>query len=320
MRKNGFTLVELLVVISIIGILAAALTSQVTKVRESAQAMKCKANLRNLAQAALTYAGDSHGSGSGRHQPSESMPWAGSYEAAWATIANGRYVMTYHECPGWVGWTGAGRWTSRDMQTSGQQKACFFGDQSLELDRDPAYLSITNGVLWTYVGKDLAVYACDVHRLVAKQAAGKNRVLRSYVMNGYFGFDHRVSPTPRNMPDGRTIRLDSLSARGSAGNLLLFAELPAFRGSSHARSVATDQYSADGVLETVIRGYATTKTEVLGFNHRVAKRYVAHVAFADGHVDVLIEPQGASDNDLKELAKVLCNGDEIDQTLRDKMR
>lgn len=302
-KKNGFTLIELLVVMSILGILAAALTAQFSNVRKNAQAMKCKANLHNLAQAALSYAVDR-----------ERLPCAGSYELRWPVLdKNGRFVPTYHERPGWVGWTGSGRWTNPSMQSGQMKKACYFGET--------AYQSITNGTLWTYVGKDLAAYACDSHKAVAKRA-GLKKVQRSYVMNGYFGFDHKVSPTPANMPVDRWIALDSLSSRGNAGNLLLFAELPAFKTSAHVEDVAKSEFTAasDSVLETNIRGYSCTQNEIVGFNHRVAKRYVAHVAFADGHVDVLSEPSGASDADLKELAKQLCNGDEVSQVLREKMR
>ena len=301
-KTRGFTLVELLVVIAIIGILAAALTTQVTKARSMGQSMRCKANLRNLAQAAQSYAVDT-----------EMMPWAGSFELCWPAVVAGTYKPVYHERRGWVSWTGTGRWTSQDMQSGTMKKSCYFGDT--------AYYSITNGTLWSYVGKDLAAYTCDVHKAVAKRARLK-KVQRSYVMNGYFGFAHKPNPTPTDMPDDIRRYLDSVSSRGNAGNMLLFAELPAFTGSSHAEQVAQDQYGpgSDSVLETAIDGYSTTQTEVLGFNHKVAKRYVAHVAFADGHVDVLIEPQGAKDNDLKELSKQLCNGYEISQTLRETMR
>lgn len=297
-KKKGFTLVELLVVISIIGILAAALTTQVTKARSMGQSMRCKANLRNLAQAALNYAVDS-----------EYLPFAGSYE--WRDVRLDGTIV-YKENRGWVSWTGSGRWPqgyATTMQSPQMKKACYYGDT--------AYQSITNGSLWSYAGKDLAAYVCDVHKGVAKRAT-LLKVQRSYVMNGYFAFDNRgaVGMAPR-----RAIRLDSISARGSAGNLLLFAELPAYKGSTHAENVAQDQYGpgSDGVLETDISGYKGTQTEVLGFNHQVAKKYVAHVAFADGHVDVLIEPKDAKDTDLKELAKQLCNGDELSQILRDTM-
>lgn len=302
-KVNGFTLVELLVVISIIGVLAAALTTQVTKARSMGQSMRCKANLRNLAQAALSY-GVEH----------ERLPHAGSYELSWPAVnSQGKYEIRYFERPGWAQWTGTGKWSNKQMQSTQMKKACYYGDT--------AYQSITNGTLWSYVGKDLAAYTCDVHKRVAKRL-GLDKVQRSYVMNGYFAFDHKASPTPVNMPVDRWIALDSLSSRGNAGNLLLFAEMPAFKGVSHNEDVAKDQFKtgSDSVLETAITGYSTTQTEVLGFNHQVAKRYVAHVAFADGHVDVLIEPKGVKDADLKELARQLCNGEEVSQTMRELMR
>jgi prepilin-type N-terminal cleavage/methylation domain-containing protein/prepilin-type processing-associated H-X9-DG protein len=303
-RKNGFTLVELLVVISILGILSAVLVSQFKRAHETAVAMKCKANLYNLAKAALNYGVDQ-----------EWMPCAGSYEQCGPVVdSNSKYVSMYSECRGWVAWTGTGRWVNRDLQSGQMKNACYFGNT--------AYDSITNGTLWSYVGKDLSAYTCDVHKRVAIKAGLKN-VSRSYVMNGNFGFNNKANPTPEHMPDWHQIRLDALSTEGhAAGNLLLFAELPAFKGSAHEESVATDEFGsdADGVLETDINGYACEKTEKLGFNHQVGKRYVAHVAFADGHVEVLAEPQGSSDSDLIDMARQLCNGEEISQSLRNKMR
>ena len=301
-RTRGFTLVELLVVISILAILAAALTAQVTKARAMGQGLRCKANLYNLAKAALNYGVDN-----------ERMPWSGTYERCWPTINGGKYVPMYYEMPGWVAWTGNGKWPSQDMQAGQMKRACYFGDT--------AYRSITNGVLWSYTGRDLGAYSCDVHKGVAKRLS-RSKVMRSYVMNGYFGFSHKNNPTPKNMPDWREIRLDSLSAQGSAANLLLFAEMPAYKGSAHAEDVAGDEFGpgSDGVLETDISGYKCEQAERIGFNHQVAKRYVAHVAYADGHVDVLIEPKGSDNGDLVELSKQLCNGGEISQALRDKMR
>ena len=302
-KRNGFTLIELLVVISIIAVLAAALTTQVTKARSMGQSIRCKANLRALAQASLSFAVDN-----------ERLPYAGSYEYMWAATDGGRYKVKFFERKGWVSWTGGGPWSS-DAPARGKQ-SCFFGDNSFQ--------SITNGVLWSYVGKNLATYTCDVHKRVALRA-GLLKVNRSYVMNGYFGFNHIGNYTKENMPAYREIRLDALTAvNKSAGNMLLFAELPAYKGTAHVESInsaTSDSVSgpSDGVLEVDFAGYKCRQTEVLGFNHQVAKRYVAHVAFADGHVDVLVEPKGTSDNDLKELAKELCNGDEVSQTLRDKM-
>ena len=309
-EKKGFTLVELLVVMSIVGILAAALITQVTNARRMASDAKCKANLGNLAKAAMSYSVDK-----------EYLPWAGSHEWAWPEKVGGKYQLLYHERPGWVGWTGQGKWNNETQQGGGMKTACFFG--SSDKDKTP-YLSITNGTLWGYAGRDLSAYVCDVH-VSAARTAGLRGVLRSYAMNGYFGYANLGKGKLPEMD--RWIRLDSVTSRGSAGNLLLFAELPAYKG-NHTAGIVSSEYAADGVLETNIRKnddpvstdyYKNTAIEAIGFNHKIGKRNVAHVVFTDGHVDVLMEPTGAPDADLKKLTQELCNGDEIDQTLRAKM-
>ena len=77
--RRAFTLVELLTVVAIIGILAAILIPVVGKVRASARAVKCTANLRQIGVAMQLHATEYRGmlpSASGTQLTGDSAGWA----------------------------------------------------------------------------------------------------------------------------------------------------------------------------------------------------------------------------------------------------
>lgn len=274
--RRGFTLLELLVVIGIIGLLAAVTISQFGGVTESAKATQCQTNLRNLAVAVQNIAArDEHGS----------FPGAGSFK--YLKTANRK--LEYPEWKGWISWGHA-----PDQTSKGGGSVVPFSSSDDELLR----YAVTNGAIWSAMGGARSSYVCPVHAALCSKRNARQPGW-SYVMNQAFGFDSNYGSGPvMNMGT------KSLSDIVNGDRLLLFAEIQGRDDADRGLVANTDGSGTGG--DSVLQYF---QNEVIGFNHETSRGLAGHVAFADGHVETLRYPTGGLS--LTELTKALCEGHEL---------
>lgn len=270
-------MLELLVVITIIGILAAIVLRQITKAREAGWATQCKANLRTLYQASLNYAVMNNNYG----------PYA--YPVEWSTVSDYGVTTQFYASVGWVTWVrnttpsnpAAALWPSGASRTALVHQVTCYGQNG--------QYSIQHGSLWEYTEKSLKSYLCPKFAQVARDYAPRRTdAMRSYVMNASVS---GASP---------------LSISTEASRTVLYAELqpwnkdPRWTSSPQVCSASADNTSVEGnngVLNPGTlnaNGYQMTQDSI-GFLHQMGGLYCGHVVFCDGHLEAVpLEKVGGS--------------------------
>lgn len=293
-KRKGFTLVEMLVVIGILGVLVASLIGALGGSTDSAYAAQCLSNMKNLAQACQSF-----GMASGYY------PAAGSFEYFDKPEMNTRtrkVEMNYGERKGWISWDSRGTYPS-ETSSPGAYVSMFSTDDDITL------YALTNGAVWKYVSESRKAYVCPTH-------GKKGHVNWSYIMNASFGWD----ATGGNFSYPYNAGYRSYGYLKGADRILLFAEVP-FQGpgswfpSGEGAGTDTDsvlQYAGCSQASTILGKGKQDGNENIGFNHKSGKNWIAHVVFADGHVEKFRCPSaGLSDSNLKDLTTWLCQGHDV---------
>lgn len=222
-KKQAFTLIELLIVLAIVGILAAMATYALSGSIEKAQDEKCRTNLKQLSTACISYANDHGGD----------FPRAQSFE-----IFNSR-TQRYEERRGWIAWVPS----DRDIDTLNSHWDGKQGEKSqsnkLKHDRghgEDARFGVEYGTIFEYMNKSFEHYVCPASEAISLEEKGVSEdegIFRTYAMNEFFYAPHYPSPwhcrkmtrigTDESFPYGDADKKKTFIPEAS--KLLLFSEI-----------------------------------------------------------------------------------------------
>ncbi|HBG25635.1 MAG: hypothetical protein A2Y10_15975 [Planctomycetes bacterium GWF2_41_51] len=189
MKKSGFTLVELLVVISIIAILLAVLMPALSKAKLQASAIICLTDVKTLSTAWFMYVGDNNGKIVGAHTwlsgPDSKAKKKNNFNVdATAVYSDSKQNLLTN----WVELPQAEDGTRKDNRPH----------------KDHEILGIQRGLLFPYVGKKIDVFHCPMDKRLLQDKKRDYGGYRSYsiagCMDGYYFAGLRVVKKHSQIP------------------------------------------------------------------------------------------------------------------------
>ena len=304
-KRSAFTLIELLIVVTIIGILASLIAMGVSSMRNAAREKHCTNNLRQLMDGVLAYAMDND----------QNLPYAQSYERLDPNTG------IYYHHHGWCTWVN----DKRDMDSLNAlwyDEGCK-SSHSPELydDRgtgEDAKFAIEYGELFPYIG-DFASYACPIVQAAVIEQKGdddsdgfvSSGVYRTYAMNPYFGGAIRRHWRPiKSSWVGVTENFGGHVPEPS--KLLVFADVDGF-GDKHDRGGYEEKtYGKDwrgGVCLNPKKSTYEQDDQHLGCHHASSgtskKQKLSQGIFFDGHVELLPQTVATANDSGEEQGKQL---------------
>ena len=286
--KKAFTLIELLVVIGILGILIGTLVASFGGSTEKARTVKCAANMKNLAAAAIA----------------EGYPFAQSCQYVDAdTSRQGGGEVVYGTHRGWISYLDMD--TKYPLASPGSFSQCSFACKN----DDEKQHALTNGVIWKAIGGNRDSYLCPAF-VAACRKAGTQSPGWSYQMSAYFGYEKESGKALSTKGDG-------VGRPSRADRRLLFAEIPALElkpkdeketGVRQLPPVNLTGENGAKECDGCLLYKSKDGNESIGFNHRRNRQIVGHVAFADGHIETIVAPKNGNFIDLTDW---LCEGKDV---------